>query len=147
MRHYLTQLKVDKRNAQRSRVVNQEAMRLVYPGKDAQATGSTFPRYVAQAYNPYEEITRSNLGGDLSSANHHDPALSVEAGYGGGLWTHQEISQEEKARLKEMEEEDMMQPEMAVTDEERDEKFAVSSSGGFPAPPAYMYTIHRGVAL
>jgi hypothetical protein len=133
-------------------------MRLVYPGKDAQATrslGSTFSRYVTQAYNPYEEVSRSNLGADMSSAYHPDPSFPVEAGYGGGLWTHQEISQEEKARLKELEEEEMMQPDAAVVNEEemdiKDEKFAVSPphrappSEDFPAPPAYMYAIHRGV--
>jgi hypothetical protein len=146
--HYVSQLKFNKRNAQRSRVVNQEAMKLVYPGKGAQTTrslGLTFPRYLTQAYNPYEEITRSNLGVGLSSAYHHDPALSAEGGYGGGLWTHQEISREEKAQLKEGEEE-MMPPETAIVNGKeivkRDEQFPMGpphplSSEDFLAPPVY----------
>jgi len=114
--HYAMQLKREKRFARRSRMVNQEAMRLVFHEKDPQdstlhvgqiAGSSAFTpsRHSEQVYDPYLEITQTRREAGPSSMHYETPALPVEAGYGGGLWTHEDISAEEKARLKERDEE------------------------------------------
>lgn len=107
--YYAKQLKHEKRMERRSRMVNQEAMRLIFPEKNSQysvlsgdqiaaSLGLRFPRYFQQIYDPYEEITRSRY--EVPVVGHKTPAFPLEDGYGGGLWTHEEISADEKARLK-----------------------------------------------
>jgi hypothetical protein len=86
-------------------MVDQEAMRLVFQEKnprystlpDSQIAVS--PELTTQKYIPYIEIARSKYEVAPSSTYNETPALPVEAGYGGGLWTHEEISAEEKDRL------------------------------------------------
>jgi hypothetical protein len=106
-------------------MVNKEAMRLVFQEKDprysslhvsqiAGSPGFTIPRHSAEVYNPYVEINQTKREAGPSSTYHETPALPIETGYGGGLWTHQDISAEEKSRLKERDEE-MGLPEPAVT--------------------------------
>ena len=96
-------------------MVNQEAMRLVFHEKDPQnstlhishvagSSAFTLPPHSERVYDPYLEITQTRHEAG-PSMYHETPALPVEAGYGGGLWTHEDISAEEKARLKERNEE------------------------------------------
>ncbi|KAK0460996.1 uncharacterized protein EV420DRAFT_1529601 [Desarmillaria tabescens] len=65
------------------------------------------PYTSTREFNPYEEFdpyrNQSNAGPsviqDVDLYSNED-GLPIEAGYGGGTWTHSEISMEEKARLQ-----------------------------------------------
>jgi hypothetical protein len=123
-------------------MVNQEAMRLVFHDKDStlhvsQIAGSsafTLPRHSEQVYDPYLEITQTRHEAGPSSTYHGTPALPVEAGYGGGLWTHEDISAEEKARLKTRDEE-MGLPGLADSVEEEMNRIIEKSPTVDPPPP------------
>jgi len=107
--HYVSQLRGEELIARKSRMAHQEAIRLIKnarysslpDGQIAGTPGLTFPHYSTKVYDPYEEVTRSSYVGPSSACDDDDSALPVEAGYGGGLWTHEEISTEEKTWLKE----------------------------------------------
>jgi hypothetical protein len=145
--HYARQLKSEKRFARRSRIVDKEAMRLVYQEKgprysslpDARSKGLT-----AQVYMPCEDITQSTYN---AGSSHEPPAIPVEAGYGGGLWTHEDISAEEKARLKDRDDEIGL-PELAITVVDEDEEMDMREHKSPMVPqhsgPMYLppYVIH-----
>lgn len=107
---YVNQVKNEKRSAKKSRLDSEEAFRLVpnrgrYAAIPSPALDTVYPRNSMGDFNPYDEASGpSNLPGP-SNAYDSGPPPPIEAGYGGGSWTHQEISEEEKARMKRLDEE------------------------------------------
>lgn len=136
MARYVNQVKTEKRMARASRLDNEEAFALVSKGKGRyssipgeQNRGITdsayhFPDYSGQEFDPYDTNPESTNKVQQSFA-YDGTALPVEVGYGGGLWTYHEISEEEKARLKTGDGE-MIMPELAVTDDEEYKKQKIS---------------------
>jgi len=144
---YVNQIKTDQEMARSSRMTTEEAFRLVSKGKDVlysaipgsqpvSARGPTFSHYTAKDYDPYEEI-RGPAHGDGPSNFYREevPAPPVEVGYGGGLWTHEEISSEEKARLKRMDNLNGVGPTTAPDDEEAERRRREIKSPSGPPPP------------
>lgn len=113
-----------------------EYLSLPSDGQFARTLPLSTPHYSVQPYNPYEEITQSQYEAGPSSTSHETPALPVEAGYGGGLWTHEDISAEEKARLKKRDDE-MGFPELVapVVDEYEELLNRSEKSPMGPQPP------------
>jgi len=108
---YVNQIKNEKRSARASRMESEEAFSLVPKGKNSRYSAhsgfqtrdiiSPDPRQSTQEFDPYEEIMGQNYGSGPSQAYSGMPAPPVEVGYGGGSWSYKDISEEEKARLKE----------------------------------------------
>ncbi|KAF8664371.1 hypothetical protein AX16_000742 [Volvariella volvacea WC 439] len=56
----------------------------------------------ASEFNPYQDAPSHSS--ESTTYSHGDIPPPIEVGYGGGSWTHQDITNEEKARLKRLEE-------------------------------------------
>ena len=126
-------------------MVNQEAMRLVFDStlhvsQTAGSSAFTLPRHSEQVYDPYLETTQTRHEAGLSFTYHGTPALPVEAGYGGGLWTHEDISAEEKARLNARDEEMGLPGLVDSVDEEMNRITEKSPMGPPPSEPLPVYT-------
>ncbi|KAJ3758207.1 hypothetical protein EV360DRAFT_44432 [Lentinula raphanica] len=87
-------------------------------------------------FNPYEDIEHPRFPSyqaGPSSYTAYDAAPSFEEGYGGGSWTHQQISQDEKSLLRQQEQDgsDELSPPSSEVggDQDRD----VKNSAGPPA--------------
>ncbi|KAG6911115.1 hypothetical protein DXG01_003855 [Tephrocybe rancida] len=108
---YLNQVQKEKRSAHGLRLDNEEAFSLVpknkgrysaLAGERDQSVIPQFPVYSTSGpdFDPYQE---------LHDPIHQEPRdidiQHFEGGYGGGSWTHAEISSEEKARLKRLDHE------------------------------------------
>lgn len=125
---YVNQVKNEKRSARNSRLDNEEAFRLV-PNTKNKARYSALPspgldaiyhRNSMAEFNPYDEVAGPSHSPGPSDAYDSNPPPPIEAGYGGGLWTHQDISEEEKARMKRMDAEVGIVPTPEVDEEEKD---------------------------
>lgn len=133
----MNQIKNEKRSARASRLYNEEAFRLVPKGKarysalpDERDRGFQSPglypadpidpRYAAAAeFDPYEEVAAPSRSPGPSYAYDSPPAPPIEMGYGGGTWTHAEISEEEKERMKRLDAEmGVPESDLVIDDEE-----------------------------
>lgn len=137
---YLNQVKNEKRTARASRMINEEAFALVSKGKgrssSVPAVGQpyTFSDYAVEEFDPYNIDTRPTAGSRQSFAYDGVPTHPDEVGYGGGSWTHREITEEEKARLKREEGEDAVPEPITLDDEERErQRQDIKSSMGPPS--------------
>lgn len=93
----------------------------------------TYPSDGTGEFNPYEDV---HTGGPGPSSYAYDGLPAVEAGYGGGSWSHDEISIAEKARLR-REESEMGIEEVDQNnylDEDEQRGIDTKSAAG-PAPP------------
>lgn len=110
---YLNQVKNEKRSARASRMHNEEAFALgskgrgrysaLPGGEDRGIAPLAFPVNSEQEFDPYDGIRGPIQEVQRSSAYDGLPSRPDEIGYGGGFWTHFEISAEEKGRLKQRE--------------------------------------------
>lgn len=107
------------------------------------------------AYDPYQEVSTRQPDSQAQTPRRFEtfkdndrPSPPLEVGYGGGTWTHEEISEEEKARLKRREQE--MESEAEVLPpldeaERRPEIKAVGNPTPYPPvvdePPRYSYRV------
>lgn len=154
---YLNQIQREKRTARTSRMSmgykispgpHSEYISLVDTSRaTSQFSLSPEPYTSPREFNPYEEFTdpyrnQSHAGPsvirefDLYS---NEDGLPIEEGYGGGTWTHSEISVEEKARLQRSTADaaDHQRHEFANTpslDEEQQRKRDSKSPAGPPPP-------------
>ncbi|KAG6832607.1 hypothetical protein H0H92_014443 [Tricholoma furcatifolium] len=99
---YLNQLQSEKRSARSLRKENEEAFSLVSKGKGRySALPDRFPVYSNSGpdFDPYAEI-QDHVRTESRSIRQEQLQNPEEEGYGGGFWTHSDISSEEKARLK-----------------------------------------------
>ncbi|KIK67371.1 hypothetical protein GYMLUDRAFT_37478 [Collybiopsis luxurians FD-317 M1] len=64
----------------------------------------TMPAYPAGEFNPYENSEHPPIfpshAHNSGPSSAYDKASEIEDGYGGGSWTHEQISQDEKAMLE-----------------------------------------------
>lgn len=151
MTRYVRQIKGEKRVARALRMGSESGIKLIpkdgtrYSTIPLQERGILHghePSYnSARDFDPYEEIEGSNYAAGPSYAYNDVPAPFVEAGYGGGSWTHEDISTEEKARLKQRDSqtetvaEPRQKPEEDVTDEEAEGRRSESKTpAGLPHP-------------
>ncbi|GLB37486.1 hypothetical protein LshimejAT787_0405370 [Lyophyllum shimeji] len=93
---YLNQIQIEKRSARASRMHNEEAFALV---------GSKGKAYFDHEFDPYDGIREPIQEVGYLTAYDGPLSHSDEIGYGGGFWTHSEISAEEKERLEQKENE------------------------------------------
>ncbi|KAF8893817.1 hypothetical protein BD779DRAFT_1435349 [Infundibulicybe gibba] len=137
---YVNQLKTEKRKMRTSRMMGSDDSGFQLAPKGGRYSVIPEPRpfidtpvplgSINREYNPYEEIR------DAAGPSAVDrPPPPMEIGYGGGSWTHGEITEEEKARLKR--EDGYMEPE-PESDEDEDEmerrRQEIKSVSG-PLPP------------
>ncbi|TFK44764.1 hypothetical protein BDQ12DRAFT_673536 [Crucibulum laeve] len=89
---------------------------------------------IYEEYDPYREINRAPST-SRQTHEYHGPAPPLEVGYGGGTWTHDEISAEEKSRLQRLDRESgIILDEPQIDEEEADRRRSeVKSSLGPPA--------------
>ncbi|KAJ3920439.1 hypothetical protein F5877DRAFT_38140 [Lentinula edodes] len=86
-------------------------------------------------FNPYEDTEHprypSYQAGPSSYAA-HDETPAIEEGYGGGSWTHEQISQDEKSLLRQQEQDDdaLPSPSRNFNEQNRD----VKTAAGPPTP-------------
>jgi hypothetical protein len=136
----MNQIKNEKRSARASRLDNEEAFRLVPKGKARYSalpndhdrgfqSPSLYPvdpidpRYAAASeFDPYEEAAAPSHSPGPSYAYDAPPAPPIAVGYGGGTWTHAEISEEEKARMKRQDAEMGMSESTPTVDDEEMER-------------------------
>ncbi|KAJ4483348.1 hypothetical protein J3R30DRAFT_3447781 [Lentinula aciculospora] len=89
-------------------------------------------------FNPYEDVKHPRFPSyqaGPSSYPAYDETVNSEEGYGGGSWTHQQISYDEKALLRQREQESDTHPPSSsrhVLDDETNQD--VKTSAGPPAP-------------
>ncbi|KAG6891469.1 hypothetical protein C0992_006200 [Termitomyces sp. T32_za158] len=107
VRSYLTQLKNEKRSARGLRLDNEEAFGLV-PKSKVRYSALPNEQYQAPVYSsygpdfdPYEDI-HPPIQGERPTSEHTLTQHLNEENYGGGCWTHAQISSEEKARKQEL---------------------------------------------
>lgn len=105
-----------------------------------------------QEFNPYAETdslghsrNTSDLGRNRSVAmDPNAPAVPVEAGYGGGSWTHTDITDEEKDRLRRAGSASATSQEAPISDEERSRRRSehklISPPDIIPVEPLPEYT-------
>ncbi|KAI3619024.1 hypothetical protein WG66_000610 [Moniliophthora roreri] len=114
---YVRQIKGEKRTARHSRLQvmqeNEFRMRNRH-SKGLSSASGTSPADFSRDFDPYDDVdnhhgpssSRGNLGGGATRDSHqYERVPDVEDGYGGGSWTHERISEEEKARMKQLDEE------------------------------------------
>ncbi|KAG6900264.1 hypothetical protein C0993_000717 [Termitomyces sp. T159_Od127] len=148
---YLNQLKNEKRSARGLRLDNEEAFRLMpkakirysaLPDERDLAPNPIYSSY-GPDFDPYEDVRGTNQG------RFFEHSLTKEENYGGGLWTHSEISSEEKAR-QQLDDETDPTRDRSVEDSEMRLSTNCNSSPSFPAPqlpadtelPRYTLTDH-----
>ncbi|KAF5380443.1 hypothetical protein D9615_004473 [Tricholomella constricta] len=140
---YVNQVKNEKRSARASRLDNEEAFSLVTKGKDpysslpdGQDRGRAFTSLQVysgesgEEFDPYQGIRE----GRRSSAYDGVPSDPEGVGYGGGFWTHSDISSEEKARLKQREVDIEEEAAEEVRQETESRDSDVKSREGPPLP-------------
>ncbi|KAH6910375.1 hypothetical protein BKA70DRAFT_1147394 [Coprinopsis sp. MPI-PUGE-AT-0042] len=105
-----------------------------------------------QEFNPYVEahgLGHSRNASDLArqrsvAIDPNAPAVPVEVGYGGGSWTHSDISEEEKTRLQRAGSSSAASHEPQVSDEERNRRRSehklISPPDIVPVEPLPEYT-------
>ncbi|RDB24985.1 hypothetical protein Hypma_007857 [Hypsizygus marmoreus] len=146
---YVNQVKTEKRTARESRLDNEEAFSLVSKGKGRYSSlpgghsrglsdqSMALQTYSGPEYDPYDELRGTHEDVRQSFVYDGVPSLPIDVGYGGGSWTHSEITQEEKARLQRRDaEEDVLEPVSYVDDEERVHRMQESKSS--TGPPSAM---------
>ncbi|KAG6841878.1 hypothetical protein C0991_005608 [Blastosporella zonata] len=112
---YLNQLHREKRSARGLRLENEEAFSLVpkdkgrYSALAGEQDGGIIPRFPVYSrsgpdFDPYDGV-QDFIQDERRTIGNGDTVHPEEIGYGGGSWTHAEISSEEKARLKLMDHE------------------------------------------
>lgn len=135
-------MKNEKRNARKSRLDSEEAFRLV-PNTKGKARYSALPspgldaiyeRNSMGEFNPYDEVAGPSHSPGPSYTYDNGPPPPIEVGYGGGSWTHQDISEEEKARMKRMDAEVGIVPTPEVDEEEIDRRRQEIKSPNGPPP-------------
>lgn len=126
---YVNQVKNEKQTARSSRLYNEEAFSLVAMGKGRYSAlpsshdlplPSSYTADLGEEFDPYDGIPEPTRDIQRSSADGEASSHLDTVGYGGGTWTHSEISSEEKARLKERDSE-MYQREQEEQDYIRNE--------------------------
>lgn len=120
MTRYVNQLSGEKSNKRQMRKGVEEAFRLEAAKARYSSLASTdeVPLvrstgiYDDEEYDPYREASVDRPVPPVQVPRRFKtfidpgrPSPPIEVGYGGGTWTHEEISEEEKARLKRLEEE------------------------------------------
>ncbi|KAF8070510.1 hypothetical protein FPV67DRAFT_1487667 [Lyophyllum atratum] len=108
---YLNQVKNEKRSARASHMHNEESFALVSKGKgrylslpggqDQGNPSPSFPAYSEQEFDPYNGLRQPIQESSRSSVYGNVPSHPESMGYGGGFWTHSEISREEKLKQNE----------------------------------------------
>ncbi|KAG6903048.1 hypothetical protein C0995_007481 [Termitomyces sp. Mi166 len=116
---YLNQLRNEKRSARGLRLDNEEAFGLVpkakvrysaLPDERDQGQSLVYASY-GQDFDPYETIQEERRLSEHSG-------IHYDEGYGGGSWTHSQISLEEKARMKLVDRETDLTGDRAAEDSE-----------------------------
>ncbi|KAF9465082.1 hypothetical protein BDZ94DRAFT_1255258 [Collybia nuda] len=127
---YVNQVKKEKRSARKSRLDSEEAFRLV-PNKTGKVgyfaipspgLYPSYPQNSTREFDPYTEVANPNYITGPSNVYDINPPPPVEVGYGGGLWTHEDISEEEKSRVKRMDADLEVEHAAEVSDEEMDRR-------------------------
>lgn len=132
MTRYINQLSDDKSNKRQMRKGVEEAFRLEAAKVRYSSLASTDEfslvrptgMYDDQEYDPYREASVDRPVPPVQVPRRFKtfidpgrPSPPIEVGYGGGMWTHEEISEEEKARLKRLEEEAGINVETSAIDD------------------------------
>ncbi|TFK75378.1 hypothetical protein BDN72DRAFT_874593 [Pluteus cervinus] len=102
---YVNQIQSEKRMARQSRTRKAKARGPSHPSLDGVERGllhSAYPSAAYEEFDPYADLARQIHTAEPIDASVGPP---VEVGYGGGSWSMQDISAEEKARLREEERE------------------------------------------
>ncbi|KAG6845923.1 hypothetical protein H0H87_000729 [Tephrocybe sp. NHM501043] len=138
---YLNQLRNEKRSARGLRLENEEAFGLVSRGKgrysalpSQQDGGFAHPVYSSSGpdFDPYKEI-HDPVHEERRLTGHDNTFRPQEVDYGGGSWTHAEISSEEKARLQ-REEMDLMPGRESAESVRWNPDSKTPTGPAFPAP-------------
>ncbi|TFK25680.1 hypothetical protein FA15DRAFT_755597 [Coprinopsis marcescibilis] len=133
---YLNQVKREKQAVKESRANLDNAFRLKslnHQGLSYEPLNLNEPLDAQEEFNPY---VHNGKGKDQSSyygisevsrepsviVELNQPPMDVEYGYGGGLWTHTDISEEEKDRLKRETGHAPSNADDDMTDEQKDER-------------------------
>jgi len=140
---YLNQVKNEKRSARASHMHNEEAFALSSRGKgrysslpggeDRGVPPSSFPVYSSQEFDPYDGTYEPIHEVQRLSAYDSLPSRPDDTGYGGGLWTHFDISAEEKGQLDQREI-NMEKPATPAADQETVSQTSDVKSGTGPPP-------------
>jgi len=117
---YMNQVKTQKHSARVSRLVGEEAFSLVPRGEGRYSSvpsehnlGDPVYTGSGQEFDPYEEIREPVQ--EIRRSSTYDGVPHVEdVGYGGGSWTHSEISAEEKEWLKDRGDSETGPPQLTV---------------------------------
>ncbi|TEB38201.1 hypothetical protein FA13DRAFT_1761465 [Coprinellus micaceus] len=129
---YLNLVKREKRDKKDHKRANDSAFSLepLNRGFNTRLGGSSIYAPLSQAdevFDPYRDTEAQTPGHsrfttDRTLVDEHDvdkPPIPIEAGYGGGAWTHSEITAEEKSRLERSELGEMTVNINDLTEEER----------------------------
>ncbi|KAF7782605.1 hypothetical protein Agabi119p4_1981 [Agaricus bisporus var. burnettii] len=151
---YVNQLGRDKNYNRQTRRGLEEAFRLeaarystLSNSQDPEPAG-WYDGYEGTAYDPYREVPTRQPDARSPTPRRFEtfkdngrPSPPVEVGYGGGTWTHEEISEEEKARLRRQEREREISPPLDEAERRAEIKGVGNSTPLVDEPPLYSYRV------
>ncbi|KAJ3808984.1 hypothetical protein F5876DRAFT_44847 [Lentinula aff. lateritia] len=88
-------------------------------------------------FNPYEDAEHPRFPSyqaGPSSYTARDEAPALEEGYGGGSWTHEQISQDEKSLLRQQEQDNDAPPSPSRSFNEQNRDVKTATAAGPPTP-------------
>ncbi|KAJ3856229.1 hypothetical protein EV368DRAFT_32868 [Lentinula lateritia] len=103
-------------------------------------------------FNPYEDAEHPRFPSyqaGPSSHTAHDEAPALEEGYGGGSWTHEQISQDEKSLLRQQEQDNdaPLSPSRSFNEQNRDVKTAAGPPTPHEIDPLPQYAVTESPEL
>ncbi|KAK7053327.1 hypothetical protein VNI00_003953 [Paramarasmius palmivorus] len=111
---YVRQIKGEKKTARQSRLSVMKENDIRMRNRNSSRSSGLPPVDFSQDFDPYGEVgnhqgvpaSRGTFGGGTTGDSHrYESVPDAEDGYGGGSWSHRQISEEEKARMKRLDEE------------------------------------------